>query len=165
MLVSADGTGRIRHLSLEDGSELGAVVVDEVPLDVVVDGAGNHYVLTAPVSNPLTDGSPVVLRKYGADGTVLGPVSVPGGIYLSLGDGLLYISASDFVADTRRIITADTELNLLAQTDLPGSYVGYTGGISSSGVGADLRIAISAQEGTDSSGICDVLVYREAVLE
>jgi len=161
-LYAADGAaGLIRHLSLTDGSERGTVAVDEVPLDVAVDADGTHYVLTAAVSNPLTKGDPVTLRKVDASGAQLASVSVTGGIYLTLVDGLLYISATDFEGDTRRIITADTDLNLLAETDLPESYDGYTGGITATGSGVDRRIYIAAQEGTGSGPICDVLVYKE----
>jgi hypothetical protein len=161
-LYAADGAaGLIRHLDITDGDERGSVPVAEVPLDVAVGPDGTHYVLTAAVSNPLTDGAPVTLRRVSPSGVEEASLAVDGGIYLALAEGLLYISATDFTAGTRRILTVDTDLTPRAVTELPASYSGYTGGIAVTGAGAERRIHVAAQEGTGSGPICDVLVYRE----
>lgn len=153
----------IHRLARADGAVLQSVPVDDIPLDVAVDGDENYYVLASTSSNPVVSGDPVQLRKYDATGTVIaGPVELSDAIYITLADnGLLYVSSTDFDEPTRSILSFTTELTPLSVTTLPPEYEGFAGGITSVGSGDDMRVFVTAQEGVGSGPICDVLVYRE----
>lgn len=152
----------IHRLARADGALLQSIPVDDTPLDVAVDADENYYVLASNSPNPVISGDPVQLRKYDATGAVVaGPVELIDAIYITLADdGLLYVSSTDFDAPTRSIISFTPQLVQLSVTELPPEYVGFSGGITSTGSGADMRILITGQEGVGSGPICDVLVYR-----
>lgn len=155
--------GSIHRLARADGALIESLPVHDTPLDVAVDEDQNYYVLASTSSNPVVSGDPVQLRKYDAAGTVIaGPVELSDAVYITLADnGLLYVSSTDFEMPTRSIISLTAELMPLSVTELPPEYEGFSGGITSTGSGADMRILITAQEGVGSGPICDVLVYRE----
>lgn len=138
VVVVADGRaagGQIHHLDRSDGSILHSFPGADVPLDVVVDAQGQHFVLASATSNPLIDKDPVWLRRYDRDGTET-ELTLSGEVYLDLGsDGVLYVSSSDFDQATRRIIAVDRDLATQEITELPESYEGYSGGIATVGSG------------------------------
>lgn len=154
--------GRVLRLSPSDGELLGEIAIGAVPLDVAVGPEGQLFVLTSTGSNPVGDGESSWLRRFDGSGQELGEaLELPGAVYLARGDnGLLYASGTGFDQERRRIYVASPALELLSEVELPESYLGFAGGISTTGSGANLRVFISAQEGVGSEPICDVLVYQ-----
>ncbi|TNE85348.1 MAG: hypothetical protein EP330_26185 [Deltaproteobacteria bacterium] len=147
--------GQILVLDPSTGGRRAAIAVADLPLDVAV-WQDRLFVLTSLSTDPLGDGHPSTLRALDSDGTELATTELVGGSYLAIRDGHVAVSVNDFSAEVRSLRVYAADLSEHVEVDFPAAYVGFAGGIDV----RDGRIYVSAQAGTGSDPICDVLVFE-----